>query len=197
MRLSEEILSRVRSAVDSSSVHAAANEQIGPWSVAQINRRTNQGRFLGGRLANMGYSSSPIPLWFLGRIEPTGSGYRVRYTDGGFRTSVNFSQQDVQWGRNPWGPKSTPWLPGGYREFKQRSGRSVSHVNLQMSGQMLASLRYSAVPVVDGARLSITVGPDQRDKAAWTNAKRRWLDLSESELDSAVRMLGEIIHQRF
>lgn len=195
--ISDIVQRTIQNAVSSASLNSALNEHVGPWSVAQINRRTNQGRFLGGRLSSMGYSSTPIPLWFLGRSESTESGYRVRYTDGGFRTTVNLPEQSVQWGRNPWGSKSTPWLKGGYREFKQASGRSVSRVNLQMSGQMLNSLRYNVHPFTDGARLSVTVGPDQQDKAGWTNAKRRWLDLSESEVDRALSIVADIIHDRF
>ncbi len=196
MNLSKIVQDSIERAVGSKNLYAVANNELGPYSVFTINRRTNAGRFLGGTHANAGYSSSPLPLWFFGRMTRTESGYDVNYIDGNFSTTVSLSDNQVQWGRNPFGSRSTPWLIGGYRAFKQASGRSTA-VNLQFSGQMLNSLRYFTRTYAGGVSLSLTTSPDQQDKAAWTNRKRRWLDMGEGELDRFEDLLSNQILANF
>lgn len=146
-------------------------EEAGAFARAMIDQRTRRGEFLGGPLANRGYSQAPMPFSEITR-------------------QISPAQDETFWAtRNG---KPVKYLRGGYKRFRELTGRRTDHVNLTFSGAMLNSL-FPTVSQSSGTfDITITVPPAQQEKAFHTNAQREWLGLTDAELGK----LGRLIEQR-
>lgn len=154
--------------VFNSAALAPIMEEAGAFARALIDQRTRRGEFLGGPLANRGYSQTPMPFSELTR-------------------QITAGQDEVFWAtRNG---ESVKYLRGGYKRFRELTGRRTDKVELTFSGAMLNSL-YSEVNQSGGQfDITITVPPSQQEKAFHTNNQREWMGLNDSEIERVGRLI--------
>lgn len=146
-------------------------EEAGAFARAIIDQRTRRGEFLGGPLANRGYSQTPMPFSELTR-------------------QVTAGRDEVFWAtRNG---KPVKYLRGGYKRFRELTGRRTDKVELTFSGAMLNSLFSEAKQSGGQFDITITVPPAQQEKAFHTNNQREWLGLNDSEIER----VGQLIERR-
>ena len=144
------------------------SEQAGAMSRAIIDQRTRRGEFLGGQFANKGYSTSPMPFSDVTR-------------------QIAASEDDTFWITKNGRPRK--YLKGGYKKFRELTGRRTDAVTLQFSGEMLNSLNPSVDAVSDSQiQVIVTVPAGQMVKAFQTNEQREWLALSDEEVDRVFKM---------
>lgn len=157
--------------VFNSAALAPIMEEAGAFARALIDQRTRRGEFLGGPLANRGYSQTPMPFSELTR-------------------QITASEEETFWAtRNG---KPVKYLRGGYKRFRELTGRRTDKVELTFSGAMLNSL-FSEVKQSGGQfDITITVPPAQQEKAFHTNNQREWLGLNDSEIER----VGQLIERR-
>ena len=143
-------------------------EEAGAMSRGIIDQRTRRGEFLGGEFANKGYSTAPMPFSELTR-------------------QISAGEDDTFWiTKNGMARK---YLKGGYKRFRELTGRRTDAVDLQFSGAMLNSLSPTVDAVSDERiQVIITVPSGQMVKAFQTNEKRQWLALSDEEVDRVFRL---------
>lgn len=144
------------------------SEDAGLMARAIIDQRTRRGQFLGGKFANKGYSTAPMPFSELTR-------------------AVSVGEDDVFWITK--NGQSRKYLKGGYKKFRELTGRNTGWVNLDFSGEMLNSLFVSSDYTGMAIRISVTVPSGQMVKAFHTNEQREWLSLSEDEINRVLQYL--------
>ena len=168
----------------------AVNDQIARevGDVAQfiIQERTSQGKFLGGPLANKGYSTNPIMAFKLGDVTyDGGGGITVKNEVAG--GPVSYGPDELDWG------KKGAIALGGYKRFRQKIGRETSKVTLTLSGAMFVGFNYVVRKAANSVRIVFGVKPADNAKAFFTNQQRRWLGLSNSE----ARQIAKLIEDKF
>lgn len=169
----------MNNAFDSKALAQAMRENAGPMAVAMIDTRTRKGEFLGGPDANKGYSTNPIASWKLGKLSRGSSGTYILRSDT-MNTSAMTQGGDLKWYTKE-GKRGALFM-GGYRRWRELTGRGTGFVNLTFTGAMLRALTY-AVKVLSGssAATEIFVNTPQAEKAAYTDARRNWIGLNAQE----------------
>jgi hypothetical protein len=142
-----------------------------------VDRHAKQGEFKSGDLANSPYSKKWIPAFFLGGVT-YGDSVRVQ----NYFTSATLPNEDVEW--RIWKGKKTPFYTMGYAGFRRLTGRQTSHVDLTFSGQMLRNLTSRVRLSPNGFRVQVFVKEPFNDRMRWTNNRRKWLYLKDSEIDT-------------
>ena len=143
-------------------------ERAGQMARAIIDQRTRRGEFLGGKFQNKGYSTAPMPFSELTR-------------------QVSVGADDVFWITK--NGKSVKYLKGGYKKFRELTGRNTGWVNLDFSGAMLNSLFVDTDFTGFSIKVSVTVPSGQMVKAFQTNEQREWLALSDEEANKVLGYL--------
>lgn len=162
-----------------------------------VTENAQAGRFIGGPLKNKPYSGGTLPAFFLGKLQKSGDDWQIQPRDSAVRT-VNPGDAliwrhvgGIGGGNNS--NRATAFLIGGYKKFRELTGRSTSVVNLTMTGRMLGSVRSKAFPTGEGVRIETGATGGQEDKARWTDAKREWLGLPQSDLNNVSGILTDRI----
>jgi hypothetical protein len=155
--------------------------RAGAQGMAIIDTRTRRGEFTGGSLKSTGYSTKAMIL--------TGS-RGFRYESGSASLLSNsLSKSDYIW--RVINGRTVPLLIGGYKKYREITGRRTDRVDLTFTGDMLRSLRYE----VGHNAAVIRPGPDQMAKAAGTDAKREWMNLTNDEQDAIARALEQALSE--
>lgn len=167
---------------------------LAPRVESLVVMNAENGRFLGGPDKNKGYSGKTLPAFFMGKLKKSGDAWQIQPTGDGVRT---VSPGDAMIWRHVGGvggrsnpDKATAFLIGGYKKFRELAGRTTGFVNLTMTGSMLRSVRSNAYPTASGVMIETGATGGQEDKARWTDAKREWLGLPQSDLNEIVEMLS-------
>ena len=169
----EDVSARLRNVFNNIALIPAA-EQGGALIRAIIDDRTRNGEFLGGPFALKGYSEAPMPFSEVTR-------------------QISAGDEDVFWATI--GGKPQKYLIGGYRRFRELTGRRVDKVELSFSGAMLNSLFPRVDPTSEGVDIIVTVPASQMEKAFHTHQQRRWLALSREESDRVFESIGREIRK--
>lgn len=168
----DEMTPQLRRIFDVSKLQTAANF-VSALAIRQMQERTSRGQFLGGKLAEKGYSTNPLPAFYLGDVTYLGGG--AVSVKPARAAAVKFSDSELDWKR------SGAMVLGGYKAMREKSGRETSRVTLTYSGAMLNSLRGKVTALANTVRIAFGVDPDQEEKAYFTNLQREWLSLSDNE----------------
>lgn len=144
------------------------SEAAGQMARAIIDQRTRRGEFLGGRFANKGYSEAPMPFSELTR-------------------QISVDESETFWISRD--GKAQKFLIGGYKKFREKTGRATNKVNLDFSGEMMNSLFVSTDFTGFTIKITVTVPSGQMLKAYYTDRDREWLGLSDEEADRVLSVL--------
>lgn len=151
--------------------------KVAPTALRMIDERTRKGKFLQSNTP--GYSTKPIALNVIGSVTPSKSG--LRFDSRTLNKKLSFTKAEYGW--RTLNGKRYALLWGGYKKIREKSGRNTSFVDLTFTGKMLNSLDTQSKPISDRAvGVDITVSQDQQAKARFTNAKRPWLGLADTEI---------------
>ena len=151
--------------------------KVAPTALKMIDERTRKGKFLQSNTP--GYSTKPIALNVIGSVTLSKSG--IGFDSRSLNKKLKFSKSEYGW--RTLNGKRYALLWGGYKKIREKSGRNTSFVDLTFTGKMLNSLDSQSKPISDTAvGVDITVSQDQQAKARFTNAKRPWLGLADTEI---------------
>lgn len=171
--------------LDISTTHLAPRIQF------LVTDNAEHGRFIGGSHQNKGYSTATLPAFFLGALQKSGDQWRIQPTGSGVRTVS--PGDSMIWRHVSGSNRATAFLIGGYKKFRELAGRSTGFVNLTLTGRMLGSVRSNAYPTGSGVMIETGATGGQQDKARYTDAKREWLGLPQSDLDKITAELSSHI----
>lgn len=169
----EALYSRVRNVVE-------------PRVIAFINNRVKAGNFLGGKLANKGYSTNPLPSFFFGSTQYNRSSKGITVDPPSIGRAV-FSESQIFW-RTVNG-SAMSFVEGGYKAFRQATGRTTSTVNLTLSGRMLMGLDGITRRGTNEIVTKIGIYNEAKLYAGRVNEQREFLGLTDSEEQMIVKML--------
>jgi hypothetical protein len=143
-------------------------EEAGAMARGIIDQRTRRGEFLGGKFQNKGYSTAPMPFSELTR--------QISVTeDETFWITVNGS--------------ASRYLIGGYKKFREKTGRRTDAVNHDFSGAMLNSLTVYSDYTGDAISVIVSVPSGQMEKAFHTDQMREWINLSDEEAEQVLGLI--------
>jgi len=197
MERAEKIILEIKGFIEGSRVMAFAEQIAGPYMVAAINERVTKGVYLGGSRQNLGYSTTPIPTWFLGGLlrelgdKGTKRAYKLNAQEK-FNKTITIPQNDIFWSSTSSG-RSTAFLKGGYKHFRKLAGRRDDLVDLTFTGSMLASLRHDVTQQAGVVQVTVKVSSMNAAKAYYTDRSREWMNLSDKELNFIESRLSDLL----
>ena len=166
------------------------SRKTGDMGQALIETHVADGRFLGGRYAEKGYSTFDLPVFFFGEFEYIERTGNIRISNPETRQSnVLIKADDIRWITTREG-KRYAYVKGGYATWlrKTRPGKNLNKVNLQYNGDMMRAFTYTVSVHTNGAEVHWYVRPPQDRKAAFTHRQREWLGFFPDELDAIIEM---------
>jgi len=176
-----------QSALGEKQIASKLDNEVGPRVIGFINERVQSGEFIGGSLANKGYSENPLPVFYFGKSRYNSTNKSIAVNPERV-ASVVFSDEDVFW-RTVEG-SSMAFLEGGYKAFREAIGRDTDKVDLTLSGAMLRGITHE-VSIRNSVELTVGVTNEARDYAKFVDAQREFLGLTRQERWQIARMLEE------
>lgn len=197
MDKAEKIILEIQGFLQGAKMLQFAETFVGPYIVAAINERVTKGVYLGGTRQNMGYSTAPIPTWFLGGLirEMGQSKSKAAYglnAQEKFNKTIKIPYNDITWATSKSG-RTTAYLKGGYSHFRTLAGRRSDIVDLTFTGSMLASLTHDTSEQSGVVSITVRVSSMNAKKAYYTNKAREWMNVSATELAFIEKRLAEMI----
>lgn len=173
-------------------------KNIGTHVVTIIKRRTLDGKFLEG---SESYSTKPF-------VMPLGA--MMQNIQKGFLTEESFKRNGKTVEENEFQIFTTNsgakwvWIEGGYKRYREISGRQVAHVDLNWSGRMMRNL--GLLPGTTTARetqIGFTSN-EEKQKAIWHNtlgagkskSKHVFMGLTPDEYNDVVKFAGDEITKK-
>lgn len=171
-----------------------ARTHLAPRIQFLVTENAQAGRFIGGVWKDKPYSGKLLPAFYFGKLRKSGDAWQISPQDSGVRNvspgSALIWRHVAGLGGGNNSNRATAFLIGGYKKFRELTGRSTSVVNLTMTGRMLGSVRSNAFPTGEGVMIETGATGGQQDKARWTDAKREWLGLPQSDTNAIIKMLS-------
>ena len=191
MNYAEKIVLDIQDMLEGTRIIELSETFVGPYLVAAINERVTKGVYLGGPKQSMGYSTAPIATSMLGRLIREDPGKYSLDARKGFNKTIKLSPDDLIWsnvdGRN------LARLRGGYKKFRELSGRRTDLVDLTFTGSMLASLRHNVRASAGVVTVTVAVSAMNMHKAYYTDLSREWMGATDKELAFIERRLSELL----
>jgi len=170
-------------------------EKVAAIAFSKMQDRTAKGQFIGGKLQNKGYSTNPISAWKLGKVTYLGRSAKTGEVKKGkdpivisikrpTMSPVQFKKSEMRWG------KMGAVILGGYKEFRNKSGRESGFVTLTLSGRMLNSFNYVVKAIRSKVSIVFGFAPSQDEKAYYTNKQRKFVGLTDPEIEH-IRVIME------
>lgn len=156
-----------------------AQNLLSPRVIAFINNRVGRGEFLGGDLANKGYSDNPLPAFFFGSVQYNPSSESITVDPDSVGRAV-FSSEQIFWRTSKQG-NSTAYVEGGYKAFRKAIGRNTNVVDLTLSGRMLQGLDVQVSRRASEIVMLVGIFNEARSYAGYVNDKREFLGVTDVE----------------
>jgi hypothetical protein len=192
MDIGATVARRLESMFDRLPLHELSDSLIKPSVIRFINERTERGEFLGGERKNEGYSETTLPAWFFGRLRQTGGSWSIR--SDVFNTTANPSSDELVW-RAHAGGGATAYLIGGYKKFRELTGRPTNRVTLSFTGTMLRGLDGRTSETPEALEIEFGVYNERQRVSGYVNRQREFLGLNQSEYDKLAEWISNRIDQ--
>ena len=189
--VTQVITSELEQAFSDTVIENLARRVVSPTVIRRINERVERADFLGGDLANKGYSEALIPAYFLGNLQKNGGFWQLQNTE--LNITVDPAENLIWRGGGDGGVRA--YLEGGYKKFRELAGRRTDRVRLQFTGTMMRGLD-SRIELVSG-RVTVKTGVYNERSAVsgYLNARREFLALSDPELDQLDRSISDYLYK--
>jgi len=183
------------SGIKSKIVDNVLMKNIGLRVVTIIRRRTLDGKFISGSEA---YSTKPFVMPLGAMMQNLQRGFLSEDTFKRNGKTVEENEFQIFTANNG---ATWVWIEGGYKRYRELSGRQVAKVDLNWSGRMMRNL--GLIPGTTTPR-ETEIGftsAEEKQKALWHNTlgagkgktKREFMGLTPQEYNDVVKFAGEEI----
>lgn len=173
----------LKSLIDNPQLRRLLNKS-GALGQTLIEMHNIQGRYLGGKFANRGYSTKDLPVFFFGQGIYNPENKTITLNAPRFNiNNILISSDKLRWITTQDG-RRTAILKGGYSQFLRltRPGKNLSKVDHTFTGGMLRNLTFDFTITTKSGQVRFFVRPPHDDKARWTHNKRQWMGFFEDDI---------------